>query len=120
MTRGMVLADLMLAGFRPYLIGTAIGLGALRFFVIAFVVLPLLPDRAMGPYGVLNPSKIWLLVVAVTGLGWVGYVAVRALGPERGLLITGFAGGISPPRRPPQLSVAALASSAARQENTWP
>lgn len=66
---------------------------ALRFFVIAFVVLPLLPDRAMGPYGVLNPSKIWLLVVAVTGLGWVGYVAVRALGPERGLLITGFAGG---------------------------
>lgn len=66
---------------------------ALRFFVIAFVVLPLLPDRAMGPYGVLNPSKIWLLVVAVTGLGWVGYVAVRALGPTRGLLITGFAGG---------------------------
>ena len=37
---------------------------AVRFFVIAFVVLPLLPDRAMGPYGVLNPSHIWLLVVA--------------------------------------------------------
>ena len=31
---------------------------AVRFFVIAFVVLPLLPDRAMGPYGVLNPSHI--------------------------------------------------------------
>lgn len=66
---------------------------ALRFFVVAFVVLPLLPDRSLGPYGVLNPSKIWLLVVAVTGLGWVGYVAVKVLGAERGLLITGFAGG---------------------------
>ena len=66
---------------------------ALRFFVIAFVVLPLLPDRQMGPYGVLNPAKIWLLVVAVTGIGWVGYIAVRSLGAQRGLLITGFAGG---------------------------
>ena len=66
---------------------------ALRFFVIALVVLPLLPDRKAGPYGVLNPFKIWLLVVALTGLGWAGYIAVRALGPRRGLLVTGFAGG---------------------------
>jgi uncharacterized membrane protein (DUF4010 family) len=66
---------------------------ALRFFVIAFVVLPLLPDRKAGPYGALNPAKIWVLVVALTGIGWVGYIAVRALGPRRGLLVTGFAGG---------------------------
>jgi uncharacterized membrane protein (DUF4010 family) len=66
---------------------------ALRFFVIAFVVLPLLPDRKVGPYGVLNPSRIWLLVVAITGIGWLGYIAVRGLGAQRGLVITGFAGG---------------------------
>lgn len=66
---------------------------AVRFFVIAFVVLPLLPDRAMGPYGVLNPSHIWLLVVALTGIGWAGYIATRMVGPQRGLLFTGFAGG---------------------------
>ena len=66
---------------------------AVRFFVVAFVVLPLLPDRAMGPYGVLNPSRIWLLVVALTGIGWAGYIAVRMVGPQRGLLFTGFAGG---------------------------
>jgi len=77
---------------RELITGTEID-DALRFFVIAFVVLPLLPHRQMGPYGVLNPAKIWLLVVAVTGIGWVGYVAVRALGDERGLLLTGFAGG---------------------------
>ena len=66
---------------------------AIKFFVVAFVVLPLLPDRALGPYGVLNPEKVWLLVVLLTGIGWVGYIGVRALGPERGLLVTGLAGG---------------------------
>ncbi len=66
---------------------------AIKFLVVAFVILPLLPDRALGPYGVLNPAKIWLLVVLLTGIGWVGYIGVRALGPERGLLVTGLAGG---------------------------
>ncbi|MCV7251640.1 MgtC/SapB family protein [Mycobacterium hackensackense] len=66
---------------------------AIKFFVVAFVILPLLPDRAIGPYGVLNPSKIWLLVVLLTGIGWLGYIGVRALGPQRGLLVTGLAGG---------------------------
>ncbi len=66
---------------------------AIKFFVVAFVVLPLLPDRALGPYGVLNPEKVWLLVVLLTGIGWAGYIGVRAMGPERGLLVTGLAGG---------------------------
>ncbi len=66
---------------------------AIKFFVVAFVVLPLLPDRALGPYGVLNPSKVWLLVVLLTGIGWAGYIGVRALGARRGLLVTGLAGG---------------------------
>jgi uncharacterized membrane protein (DUF4010 family) len=66
---------------------------AIKFLAVAFVILPLLPDRALGPYGVLNPAKLWLLVVLLTGIGWLGYIGVRALGPERGLLITGLAGG---------------------------
>uniref|UniRef100_UPI0012969816 DUF4010 domain-containing protein n=1 Tax=Cumulibacter manganitolerans TaxID=1884992 RepID=UPI0012969816 len=66
---------------------------AIKFLAVAFVVLPLLPDRQLGPYGVLNPARIWLLVVLLTGIGWVGYIGVRALGPERGLLVTGLAGG---------------------------
>lgn len=66
---------------------------AIKFFVVAFVILPLLPDQGVGPYGVLNPAKIWLLVVLLTGIGWVGYIGVRALGPQRGLLVTGLAGG---------------------------
>ncbi|WP_371832003.1 MgtC/SapB family protein [Rhodococcoides fascians] len=66
---------------------------AIKFLVAAFVVLPLLPDREIGPYGVLNPAKVWLLVVLLTGIGWIGYIGVRTLGPQRGLLVTGLAGG---------------------------
>ena len=66
---------------------------AIKFFVVAFVVLPLLPNQPFGPYGVLNPAKVWLIVVLLTGIGWLGYIGVRALGPRRGLLVTGLAGG---------------------------
>ncbi len=66
---------------------------AIKFFVVAFVILPLLPNQQLGPYGVLDPAKVWLLVVLLTGIGWVGYIGVRALGPERGVLVTGLAGG---------------------------
>jgi uncharacterized membrane protein (DUF4010 family) len=66
---------------------------ALKFLVVAFVVLPILPKRGIGPYGVLNPSRIWLIVVTLTGISWLGYIAVRALGPRLGLLAAGLASG---------------------------
>jgi uncharacterized membrane protein (DUF4010 family) len=66
---------------------------AVKFLITAFVVLPLLPDQDLGPFGALNPRRIWLLVVMLTGFGWVGYLAVRILGSSRGLLFAGLAGG---------------------------
>lgn len=66
---------------------------AIRFLVVAFVVLPLLPDQDLGPYGALNPRHVWEIVVLLTGIGWVGYIGVRTLGAGRGLLVTGLAGG---------------------------
>ena len=66
---------------------------AVKFAVVAFVVLPLLPDTDLGPYGVLNPHQIWLLVIAFTGISWAGYLATRILGARRGLLLAGLAGG---------------------------
>ena len=66
---------------------------AVKFLVGAFVVLPLLPRRGVGPYAILNPSRIWMLVVVLTGISWVGYIAVRTLGARRGLFATGLASG---------------------------
>lgn len=67
---------------------------ALSFLVIAFVVLPLLPDRAVDPWGLGNPFRLWLLFVLIAGMGFGGYIAVRALGPERGLAAAGFFAGL--------------------------
>ncbi len=57
------------------------------------IVLPLLPDRAIDPWQVLNPRKLWLFAVLVMGLQAGGYVALRAQGPGRGLGLAGFFGG---------------------------
>lgn len=59
----------------------------------ALIVLPLLPDRTVDPFDVLNPRTLWLLVVLVMGINAAGYVALRALGARRGLLLAGFLGG---------------------------
>ena len=66
---------------------------ALKFFVAAFIVLPLMPHASLGPYGVIDPRRMWTFVVAVTASGWLGYVAVRIAGPRRGLPAAGLAGG---------------------------
>jgi uncharacterized membrane protein (DUF4010 family) len=59
----------------------------------ALIVLPLLPDRAIDPWHVFNPHKLWRLVVLVMAINALGYVAQRALGTRLGLPLSGFAGG---------------------------
>ncbi|RME74810.1 MAG: DUF4010 domain-containing protein, partial [Planctomycetota bacterium] len=67
---------------------------ALQFLALAAIVLPLLPNENLGPYGAFNPFHIGLMVVFVAGIGFLGYVAVRWLGPGRGIGVTGFVGGL--------------------------
>jgi uncharacterized membrane protein (DUF4010 family) len=66
---------------------------ALTFAVVALVVLPLVPDRAVDPLGVLNPFTLWRLVVVVMAITGAGYVAQRLIGPRYGLPLSGFASG---------------------------
>ena len=66
----------------------------LRLLVISLVILPVLPDQGYGPYAALNPRTIWLFVVLISLLSFVGYLAIRILGPSRGYLATGFFGGL--------------------------
>ncbi len=66
----------------------------LKLLIATFVVLPLLPNHPVDPWGALNPATLWLLVILIATLSLVGYVAMRWLGPGRGLLVTGLAGGL--------------------------
>lgn len=66
----------------------------LQFAVLTFIILPLLPDRGIGPYPVLNPHHIWLMVVLVSGVSLLGYLALRLIGTKQSLLLVGAFGGL--------------------------
>ena len=66
----------------------------LRLLIASFIVLPLLPDVPVDPWQALNPYKLWLLVVLISGLSLVGYLATRWLGAHRGTALTGITGGL--------------------------
>jgi uncharacterized membrane protein (DUF4010 family) len=65
-----------------------------RLLVATFIILPLLPDRTLDPWQALNPYKLWLLVILISSLSLVGYVATRWLGAGRGTALTGITGGL--------------------------
>jgi uncharacterized membrane protein (DUF4010 family) len=58
------------------------------------ILLPLLPDRTIDPWGVFNPYQIWLLTVLIAAVSFAGYCLVRMAGPRRGALLSALAGGL--------------------------
>lgn len=82
-------------------------LDGMAFAIAALVVLPLLPNRAIDPFGLINPAVLWRLVVVLTGLSALGYVAARLVGARFGLVVAGFVGGLVS-------STATIAAMAAR------
>ena len=86
--------------FKPEIEGlsTALGRGeqvsVLQFLVASFIVLPILPDRGFGPYEVLNPRNVWLMVVLIAGIGLASHVALRVAGERHGILLAGILGGL--------------------------
>lgn len=72
-------------------------LATVKFAVISALVLPFLPNQAYGPPGleVLNPHTIWMFVVFISGIGFVGYVLIKLVGPGKGIWLTGLLGGLA-------------------------
>lgn len=69
--------------------------GTMQFVAITGVMLPLVPDAAYGPFNAFNPYATWLMVVLISGLGFVGYIMMRLLGARAGTTITGLVGGVA-------------------------
>ncbi len=86
-------------------------IATLKFLIVAVVVLPVLPDEDFGPWGVLNPFRIGVMVALIAGIGFVGYIAMRLWGEGRGLLLTAAIGGLVS-------STAVTLASAARAKQT--
>lgn len=90
----------MLLHFKKQLHGFANAVGEkdmhaiIQFVLISLVILPILPHENYGPYEVLNPFKIWLMVVLIVGISLSGYVAYKLLGANAGTLLGGAIGGM--------------------------
>lgn len=67
---------------------------AVEFGILAFVVYPILPDYPIDPWGVVNPRTIWLMVVLISGIGFVNYIIMKKYG-SKGAAYTGFFGGLA-------------------------
>jgi len=80
---------------------------AILFLVMTFVILPILPDRAIDPMGLFNLYRIWFMVVLVAGISFFGYIAIRLLGSTHGIGVAGLFGGL--------VSSTAVAMSMARR-----
>lgn len=96
----LAIATTILLYFKAELRGVAQGLerrdliSMLQFAVVTFIVLPILPDRDLGPYAALNPRQIWMMVVLISGVSLAGYIALRLVGREYGATLLGLFGGL--------------------------
>ncbi len=75
-------------------IGNADFKAIMQFVLVSFVILPVLPDQAYGPYQVLNPHRIWVLVVLIVGISLAGYMIYKFFGEKAGVMMGGILGGI--------------------------
>lgn len=66
----------------------------IQFALISVVILPILPNQTIDPWGVINPFRIWLLVVFISGIGFIGYLLMKFLDADRGIWLTGLLGGL--------------------------
>src|SRR5205085_5673753 len=86
--------------FKGELHGVAARLGdkdlkaIMQFALVSLVILPVLPNRAYGPYAVLNPRQVWLMVVLIVGISLSGYIVYKFWGEKAGLVLGGVLGGI--------------------------
>jgi uncharacterized membrane protein (DUF4010 family) len=89
-----------LLGFKPLLHGWLKKLeqqelyATLKLLLISVVMLPILPNQGYGPWAAFNPYHIWLMVVLIAGISYLGYFAIRIVGDQHGPVLTGALGGL--------------------------
>ena len=66
---------------------------ALILLSMTVIVLPILPDRALDPWGAINPFELWVMTISVALISFVGYVLIKLMSSGAGIIVTGIAGG---------------------------
>jgi uncharacterized membrane protein (DUF4010 family) len=98
---GVTIIVMALLGYKPVLhrwlrkMKTEELYGTIKLLIISVVLLPLLPDQGYGPWEALNPYWVWLMVVLITALSFLGYFAIKIAGNRVGTLVTAITGGLA-------------------------
>lgn len=66
----------------------------LVLLAMTFIVLPLVPDDSVGPFGGVNPREVWLIAIVLAGVSFLGYASVKYFGERHGVLLSAAAGGL--------------------------
>jgi uncharacterized membrane protein (DUF4010 family) len=61
---------------------------------MTFIALPVVPDRAVGPFGGVSLREVWIIAIVLASVSFAGYVAVKTLGEQHGVLVAAAAGGV--------------------------
>ncbi len=67
----------------------------LILLAMSFLLLPLLPNRTIDPWGAINPYEVWLLTILIAAVSFAGYVAVKVFGDRMGIMLAAVAGGLA-------------------------
>lgn len=68
--------------------------GALQLLIFSGAVLPFLPTEPIDPWGIVVPFNIWLLVVFISGINFVGYFLMKVIGEKAGTFLTAILGAL--------------------------
>ncbi len=61
--------------------------------LLGFVIYPIMPNRFVDPWQLINPRSAWVIVIVIAGIGFVNYVLLKLYG-TRGVYLSGFLGGL--------------------------
>lgn len=98
---GVTVVIMALLGYKPVLHRWLRNLkpqelyGIIKLLIISVVLLPLLPNEGYGPWEAFNPYWVWWMVVLISGLSFLGYVAIKIAGSKLGILVTAITGGLA-------------------------
>ncbi len=66
----------------------------LKLLLMGVVLLPVLPNRGMGPWQALNPFEIGWMVLLIATISFIAWFAMKLAGVRRGVLYTALFGGL--------------------------
>jgi uncharacterized membrane protein (DUF4010 family) len=64
------------------------------FLLITFIVLPILPNKFIDKWQLINPYELWIFVILLSGLSFLGYILNKILG-NKGIYLAGIIGGLA-------------------------